>query len=682
MIFDKNETEVKSLGFESGGKMSVQNKNLSKVFKLLTTSTYKSIEESVLREICSNAVDAQVMAGKKDEPIYLTYKDNCISIKDNGIGMSDHFVNNEYMSLGESTKENNEDQIGSFGIGRASVFAYTKYYTLISRYDGVISTYLIAETEDGLPDVTLLSADPTEECNGVEVKFELIKHKDYEIFKSAATNQLKYFRNIIIEGFNIDNDFKLIQGDNFIYRPDRVNSSGQLEVVWHNVRYPIDFNYLGIPPIHVNCGLYFPQNTPFKPEAARENLRNTESNKKLILEKIEKLRNEFYNLWKKEQDVDDFIVYINKKSKTITFENVELSVGDVIKEEYIYTPLSKTSIDPKEFKSSCSYIYEKLFIHRKNSRFWSNSLFYIGVNDKIFHSEKTVGNEKLSKNSWQAFIRPSEASYENLAQYIYKDIKFSYVNGEQLLLNPRNINYEEEISFLRNCIWEDIKERTIDINTLTVKKVRVKNKIGKSEVRVKIFDKAFDTYNTDFFKDHKIIVYTTDTEEFKLIRNFPEKFKSINTFFIPVFGSKKYEGKIPRAITFEEFFKSRFLKKLYFKGMKNTIIYNKGMSPFKINPYLNLHPMYRNKYKNLSSEISKQIMYSIIPTDLRRKLGEIYSDESIVKEIDKLSSQYNSLISTPTHNDKENIKYLRLNLLYKAYKKKTQYLLNKIKNES
>lgn len=685
MILNNKETINRNLGFETGGKMSVQNKNLSKVFKLLTTSTYKSREESVLREICSNAVDAQVSVGKVNDPIYLTYKDNTISIRDNGIGMSDYFVNSEYMSLGESTKENDESQIGAFGIGRASIFSYTKFYTLISRYNGVKSTYLIAETEDGLPDVTPLSSTDTDECNGVEVKFELVNENDFSIFKKAAEDQLKYFRNIVIEGFNIPNEYKLFQGTNFIYRPDRTNISGNLELVWHNVRYPIDFVYLGIPSIKVNCAIYFPQNTPFQPEAARENLRNTENNKKLILDKIEEFRTEITDLWKKEQEVESFFDFCNKSKKTVTFEGNELDVSDIITESYIYKPLIDTKINPHIFKQGVYRIYDSLFIHRQNSRYYSNSISYIGINKKIFHSPKLVSNDKLSRNEWQAFIRPSESSVEYLVDKFYTDVKYGYDKAVQdfVISNPNNIDYKKEIEHIRSCIWKEITEKTIDINTLTVKKDRSITKIEKSEVRVKTPLEKYAVYDVDYFKDYRYVVFTTSQEEFDELcdlniegytNNGSKRRKSINKFFIPLLGAKKYEGKILHAISYEEFLKSDLLKKYYFKNVKRSLIYNTRVDEYVIRSYNDIHRMY-SKYYYLKDYFDKYKSRNNFNLHLRMKskLSKMYTTDIVEKEVSDNLNIYNKLLKI------SNTDVLKYKLLYTSQKKRVQSLIKQIK---
>ncbi len=673
----QNNTEVKDIGFESNSQMSIKAENLSKIYKLLTTSSYKDNCGSITREYCANAVDSHISSRKIDEPVYFKYDGGQISITDNGLGMSDEFIRDVYMSLGESTKEESADLIGGFGIGAKSLFSYTTYYYLNSRYNGVMNKYLISENESGLPDVLLLESVETTECNGVQIVFELKESQDFDKFKYAAENQLKYFKNIIIEGFGISNDYKLIQGEHFIYRPDRNNTTGKLEVVWSNVCYPIDYKFLGIEPLNVNCALYFPQETPFLPEAARENLRNVESNKKLILDKIELFKEEITNLWKDQQIVDNFFEWCEKSKKEIIFENGKLDVSGVVKEDYIYAPLLNTSINPSTLKYNKDAIFTQLFVYRKNSRFWSGAWDRIGYNKLIFHANGNVSNHRLAKIGWQGAVTQREVislNWRTINNYYKKEVvTYEKVNYE--IVDP-GFDYIAEIEYLRDEIWKNIVEKTIDAHSIEISKTQsVRRKYTQEDIRGKFSDVDSNQWRVRKMVDlkkYKYIVYTTNEEEYKWLRSLNLQFvdkktkKYVTDVFLAILTNSKYEERVSHFMTYEKFLNSDLLKKCFYKLYKQ----NNKVSTTSLENWKNIHAMYRRKFKHFDSG-EKYSGYFYIPNEIMGKLKEKHSTEFIDKQNERLREEMKKY---QTSSSSEVLKY---RLLYQFNKNKLNKLLEK-----
>lgn len=686
MILDNKNEGVKSLGFESAPQMTIKNSNLSKIFKLLSTSTYKNSEESIIREICSNAVDAHVAVGKPDEPIYLKYDGNIsISIIDNGIGMSDEFVNTEYMSLGESTKENDSSQIGAFGIGRASIFSYTNYFYLTSRWNGKKRYYLISENDGGLPDVMPLSEEDTSEVNGVEVKFELKNTNDFYKFKTAAINQLKYFRNVIIEGFGIENDFKMYQGNHFIYRPDRQNVTGKLEVVWHNVCYPIDFSYLGIPELKLNCALYFPQNTPFQPEAARENLRNIESNKKLILEKIELVREELTEMWKKDQIVDSYLDWSKMETKEVVLaEGCKLNVGGIINENYIWRPLLKTKMDNVRWGNAAT-VFDKLIYVRSNSRSYNNSWRNIGIKENMYNTEKPVSNAKLARNNWTALIQKrglGQIQYSLASFYKGADYKWDNVINDYVVsgIDP-SIDWEKEIAYIQQEIWNDIKSKTIDIHSIiNDRQISERRKILDEDVRGKF---SYDPNNWQVIKlstinKYKYVVYTNDEIEYNTLRSLSivgysnkrmasgkRVRKSVDNFYLVIFCHKKYNKRLSHHHTYEQFLKSNLIKSLYIKHLHYLQRQRINIATYAIERFGSVHPMYKRKFSKFLDYRPTQ-SYLNLNNKLNDELKNLYFVD-LTDHYNKIDEEYDKVQEFASVGDKEGLKY---KLLYTAVKNK------------
>lgn len=603
----ENELQTRSVGWDNTTTLSVNNQHLSKIFKLLSTSTYKQTYESVLRELCCNAVDSNVEANKPHHPIYLTYKDNTISIKDDGVGMSEEFINTRYMSVGDSTKEGKENMIGNFGIGRLSLFAYTTHYNLISRYNGVKQEYLISLNDEELPELLLLSSEDTDECNGVEVNFELLHSRDYYNFQTAAQDQLKYFRNIIIEGFEISNDYTLIQGKSFLYRPDRSNTTGKLEIAFHNVCYPIDFNFLGIKPININCAIYFPQETAFQPEAARENLRNTENNKKLILEKIEEFKKEIKALYEKQQIVDDFFEWKNSSDGIIELEGHRLNIYDVINSPRIWAPILNTNLN-KDFKSSLYKFENVLMSYRPNKKSYNSGWWQTGSNKKIFYALSNISNQRLAKTGWNGLWTKRTISSEMyISQYDLERVYESSFYSIDAVTKEATwtIDYHSEFQYLADEIFKCVQKHSIDVHTIPIpKNISNKNSYGKEEIRAKI-GHSWGKYPLSCFDKYRHVVFTTDEEEYNTWKNLSlnkrdRKNKQQDKIFVIFLTTSPHVKKLPENfITPEEFIKSDIIKNSFIRYKKAQFSHIHGIDTYV---YENLHKMYRNRVNELKKD--------------------------------------------------------------------------------
>ena len=133
-----------------------------------TLYTYKI--KAVIREICCNAFDAHVAAGKKDVPFEVTLPsvNNLeFQVKDFGTGMSDKDVETLYTTYFESTKTDSNDFTGALGLGSKSPFCYTDQFTIESRFNGHKSIYTAFYDEDYMPSLTKLTSFKTDEENGM-----------------------------------------------------------------------------------------------------------------------------------------------------------------------------------------------------------------------------------------------------------------------------------------------------------------------------------------------------------------------------------------------------------------------------------------------------------------------------------------------------------------------------------
>lgn len=167
-----------------------------KAFRVLSDTLYQNKIGSIVREISCNAYDAHVAAGKADVPFEIHLPDAFepwFSVKDYGPGLTRNAIKTVFTQYFNSTKENDNDAIGAFGLGAKTPFSYTDQFTVTSVAHGekVIWTAYIGKS--GVPDISVMYAEESTEPTGVEIKMSA-KREDFNTFKNEVQGQLQYFK--------------------------------------------------------------------------------------------------------------------------------------------------------------------------------------------------------------------------------------------------------------------------------------------------------------------------------------------------------------------------------------------------------------------------------------------------------------------------------------------------------
>lgn len=170
-------------------------KNNGKAFKVLIDGLYSDKIRAVIRELCSNALDAHVMANTADVPFEVQLPNRfepIFRVRDYGIGMSHETIMSVYATVFESTKEDTNEQVGKFGLGSKSPFAYTDTFTVTSFTGTQRLTYSAFIGADYVPQIALMSREDCDEPRGIEVQFP-VKTDDCWAFERAAETTLLGF---------------------------------------------------------------------------------------------------------------------------------------------------------------------------------------------------------------------------------------------------------------------------------------------------------------------------------------------------------------------------------------------------------------------------------------------------------------------------------------------------------
>lgn len=142
-------------------------------FKILSENLYSNKKLAVIRELSTNANDAHKEANV-DRPFLLhvpTRSEMFFDIRDFGNGLSEEMVMNIYTSFFVSTKTEDEEQTGYFGLGSKTPFAIVDRYFVSSYNGGKKKTYKM-EKIDGIPTVEKIKEEDTNET-GLQIHFDI-----------------------------------------------------------------------------------------------------------------------------------------------------------------------------------------------------------------------------------------------------------------------------------------------------------------------------------------------------------------------------------------------------------------------------------------------------------------------------------------------------------------------------
>lgn len=143
------------------------------MFDLLSKKLYSNPVQSVVRELVSNAIDANIAAGTKD-PIQVHFPnsiDPTFFVRDAGIGMDAEKLKNVF-TYGGSDKRNTNKQIGGLGVGAKSPFSITDTFTVESTSDGIKRTAICFKGSDGCPHFKMIGEEESS-VSGTKIYFNV-----------------------------------------------------------------------------------------------------------------------------------------------------------------------------------------------------------------------------------------------------------------------------------------------------------------------------------------------------------------------------------------------------------------------------------------------------------------------------------------------------------------------------
>jgi len=205
-----------NVGQESGYRIQAS----ASAFDILSSKLYKNVPEAIVRELSTNASDAQVEAGNANKPfdVHLpTAFEPWFEIRDYGTGLTEEQVREVYTVYFCSTRSGSDDFTGAFGLGSKSPFAYTDAFTIASFVNGMEYTYSMFKNEQSEPSCALLGKASTDQPNGIKIKIPVASH-DRLSFDAAARKVYKWFKvrpNITTGPIEYEDEAFEYQGDGY-----------------------------------------------------------------------------------------------------------------------------------------------------------------------------------------------------------------------------------------------------------------------------------------------------------------------------------------------------------------------------------------------------------------------------------------------------------------------------------
>lgn len=167
----------------------------AKAFKILIDNLYSDKITSIIRELWTNAYDAHKLADIIETPFDCALPSSFepfFAVRDFGVSMTHKEVMEVYSVVFESTKDKDNLQVGSFGLGSKSPWAYADTFTLECWLDGRKRTYSAYMNSASVPQIDLMAEEESDEQKGVRVSFP-VDSGDYVKFKDAAKSVARGF---------------------------------------------------------------------------------------------------------------------------------------------------------------------------------------------------------------------------------------------------------------------------------------------------------------------------------------------------------------------------------------------------------------------------------------------------------------------------------------------------------
>lgn len=274
---------------------------------ILRNQIYSDKLMAVLREYSTNAMDANIEAGKAGHPIVVfgpTLEEPTLRIRDYGLGMTQEQVLYHYTQYGASSKRQSNATTGMLGIGSKSGFCYGDMFMITSWHGGMRTTYVASLDAGQRGCLNMMTSDP---CDPAETGIEIaipIKQKDFGELGDKARYLYRFFNpRPTLHNITLEKDPAMLTSTAGHWYLEEIPGNSPLKgwvAVMGNIPYRVDLSQFvddegtNLVPdaMGVFSGAVYMPLGSIEFNAGREGLEYSEKTKAAILAQFDKLINE------------------------------------------------------------------------------------------------------------------------------------------------------------------------------------------------------------------------------------------------------------------------------------------------------------------------------------------------------------------------------------------------------
>ena len=678
MELQKTKNDTSTLGLGDKKEFTIDTSN-QMIVSILRDRLYSNKIGAVSREVASNCRDANREAGREGMPITIEIGTNhslleeeklYVSFKDDGIGINPDRIDNVFLKYGSSTKRDNNNQTGGFGIGAKTPFAYNNEFIIetISEFKGSLKKHVyqaIILTDKGVESsqLILISEENSTEKTGTKIIVP-IKVSDRNSFESEIITATSFWDvKPNYKGFTsseVDSK-ELFVGEGWkVLSLNKNNLTSSIENIKHNSPFLIvDGIPYKMPSINlgsnslinnsiVNYHYEIESTHPvleFKTgeltlSASREEVEETDENKSLILDRVldmeKQILKEGEKLLKNKKTTLDKISFLN-----------EINIkGENLKTNYLKDLKFSSNI---ESLIGLPKTYNKLFGVGSDN---INLIEYpcseqVRCSKKnLLHSKEHVLIKIEDLKNWNiiykgAFERMNYRKSETLRQ---EDKPILFITEPTSVLAQ-----EERKKVLKNCLkylkesglsvtqYSDVKETKVDRKTSSNSGVKKDKNIRTLYVR------EFSSSNYWFKGSYKVNISTKEIEN---IENLNEEGEEKKVVIVPIKGFSDLRDLDKVNKKYKRIFTDNFNEEKYSDlTISNSLLLLKDNYKIIAIKNSDIKNLDNKKYLNVSSAIDEILKDKELRTYLKAILKEKHFNETISITTDcSLYKKYSSTL--------------------------------------
>lgn len=242
MKLEKFVASTSTFGESEDIEIGIDKESEGLIMRAFADNIYSDKIGSVVREIASNCVDAHQEVNQT-KPFEIEFRDDhnkSIIFRDFGPGLSPDRIKRVFSKYFSSTKRDSNGQIGGFGIGSKSPYAYTDIFHIRTRVDNVEYLYEMRRGTS-YPVISKIAEIIVPGFNFTEVIIPISTHYDVSKFEDAIHKQLAFFHNMRCMGIAENmNDRKIVEGK--LWVQSNMTDYISPRLIIGDVPYPIPAN--------------------------------------------------------------------------------------------------------------------------------------------------------------------------------------------------------------------------------------------------------------------------------------------------------------------------------------------------------------------------------------------------------------------------------------------------------